>query len=494
MNKTKKVLALVMSLSMLAALTGCGGSRTADVTETEAAQTEQTTAASAENTDSAPAAQAQEIDASALIGHYDGALIMDEDGNMIDTDEEWLELGENGKAVLFLMDEPDEMTYDVYTDEDLILTAPDGTEVMGQYEGDWVYLSIQGLVLMLVKEGTPDWETRHDPKTIEAAQSETVGSDDDRGASAESGTDYNSIYSPVIDEISAAINDGYDFEKEYRYLPMGIVERIIYEDKSKLLRSIGYLIEDISGDGIPELLIGETKQDDTDEWSAATVYACYSYADGEIVSAFEGMTRSSHKYMGNGYFYYFGSNGAMSSLTGKNHISADGKELVWDDFYFTDGEDADTLSYYHNTTGFYDVDAAEKIDITHEDFMKIMDDYEKDIIQLPFIPIGGDTGSADGADGEIKIIDLPDGEMEGTWKDSAGNAVSLYEYRGEFEMGDSSGEIVYNGDPDAPQYTLRTYDGTDLAKMFFYKDADGKYCMSVTFTAPGGSTEVYRKQ
>ncbi len=76
---------------------------------------------------------------------------------------------------------------------------------------------------------------------------------------------------------------------------------------------------------------------------------------------------------------------------------------------------------------------------------------------------------------------LEEGASEGVWEDPAlGGSITIYEWRGEFEAvnsmtGDSwSGDIIYNGNADAPEYTLRTSDGKNLAELFyFYYDYNG---------------------
>lgn len=505
----RKKTALILSMAMVCSLAGCSEKNTPAQPPATDITTEQTTSASASETAAAPASDIK-LD-SKLLGHYDGAIIMDEDGNMIDTDEEWLEIYEDGKAKLFLQEEADDLKYDVYTEEDILFTTDDGYEIMGQFEDNWVYLSIEGLVLMLVKEGSPDWEEHRKPAGSAASsetQSETSADTTELSAPE---ADYDMIYSPVISEISHVINKGYDMDKEYTYLPSGITERVMYGETSELQRSIGYLIKDISGDGIPELLLGETAQDDTKEYNDKIVYGCYTYSDGAIVPTFEGMTRSAHKATGEGTFCYCGSGGAAVTLIGKCHISKDGTKLEWDDFYFTDGEPGGDISYYYNTNGIFGTEESEKRDMTPEEFSALMDSFDSEAVQLPFIPIGGAPGgpeenvdldkiALEGGLGEEEcIIDLPDGEMEGTWHDPAlGTTITLYEYRGEFEAksstgGTISGETIYNGDPEAPVYTLRDYDGNDFAQIYFFKTTNGYRCMSVTYSDDKDHTAVYLK-
>ena len=207
-----------------------------------------------------------------------------------------------------------------------------------------------------------------------------IGSDDDVEM------DYHAFYAPVIDDILDMINNGYDFEKDYTYPSTGITERVMYGEKEDLLKEIGFAIEDISGDGIPELIIGEDSALDMTP-DQNTIYDVYTCSDGQIVCALEGWARNSYSYLGNGRFYNMGSNGAMYAVFGTYHLTADGTELICEDCYFTyDKNNGSEIGYYHNNTGVAEPEGSEELDVSDADFWNLYNDltYES----IGWTPVG----------------------------------------------------------------------------------------------------------
>jgi len=191
-------------------------------------------------------------------------------------------------------------------------------------------------------------------------------------AAAAQSVDYEEFYAPVLDEYWGAIRNGYNFEAHYQYMSNGLMEAAIYGKPDETLRSVGYQIRDISGDGIPELLIGWNTDAGRPPEDAALI-AGFSCRDGEIVSIFESWARSSFRWLGGGSFHYSGSSGAMDTAYGICHLSEDGTELIWDDFFFTREDEAGgKLAIYHNRTGDWDPEKSEKLDITEEAFAERM--------------------------------------------------------------------------------------------------------------------------
>lgn len=197
--------------------------------------------------------------------------------------------------------------------------------------------------------------------------------------------DYSAFYAPVIEEILGMIEDGYDYEKEYQYCSNGIMERVNYGKKDELLKSIGYKIEDISGDAIPELLIGEDQNNGEEKEPESYLFSVFTCKDGEIYCTLDGWARSSYRYLGEGSFFYLGSGGAMYTTIAECHLSHDGSEIIFDDCYFTyDKNGGNEMGYYHNTTGVVDPKEAEELDISPEEFWEIEEDNEyKNITWTP---------------------------------------------------------------------------------------------------------------
>ena len=153
---------------------------------------------------------------------------------------------------------------------------------------------------------------------------------------------------------------------------------------------MGYLIEDLSGDGIPELAVGEC---------SGMTNALYTLVDGKPELVFEGWYRSSYVYMGDGYFYYYGSNSASESGQGVFHLTKNGTGLECESFLFTGLNSDGDLEVYCNETGSWNPAESEKADMTAEDFWAL--DTPGD--PLPLTPFSGtDGGSANESGGRCR--------------------------------------------------------------------------------------------
>lgn len=125
--------------------------------------------------------------------------------------------------------------------------------------------------------------------------------------------------------------------------------------------AMGYVVEDISGDGIPELLVGEND---------GLINAVYTLSDGQPQLVLSGRYRSGYTYMGSGYFFYYGSGGASEAGQGIFYLSNDGKSLQCQEFLFThaDGSGAADIRVYSNTTGSWNPEESQLTDMTAQEF------------------------------------------------------------------------------------------------------------------------------
>lgn len=146
------------------------------------------------------------------------------------------------------------------------------------------------------------------------------------------------------------------------------------------LETLGYAVEDLSGDGVPELVIGFLPD------HSILQYAVYTLVDGRPQVVFED-EEGSLGYLGNGSFHY-----VVSLPTGMGQgtvsLSQDGTQILWEDFYFTldDIFGCGTVTIYHNTTGSLDPAESELTDWTMEYFYAWEPEYE----DLPMIPFSAD--------------------------------------------------------------------------------------------------------
>ena len=141
------------------------------------------------------------------------------------------------------------------------------------------------------------------------------------------------------------------------------------------LNGIGYLIKDLSDDGVPELVVGSLRE------YGGEVYALYTLADSgsEPELVFEGWSRNSYTYVnayvgGSSCFYNYGSNSATESGQGVFTLSRNARELNWRWFYFTSAEDgnSDNVTLYANTTGSWDPKESEVAYETPDEYFELL--------------------------------------------------------------------------------------------------------------------------
>lgn len=210
--------------------------------------------------------------------------------------------------------------------------------------------------------------------------------------------DYNLIYTPVIEKYCDVIGEIVEtneipFETEDGF--MGIYETALWL-KEDTFDEIGYVIEDISGDGVPELIIGCAEKE---EWAYTKndIFAVYTVKDEAPLFVLEGRSRSAFSLMEGNSLFHTGSSGAAYSIFGEYYLSDDGAELICKDYYFTAEEDGDytKIAFYHNETGEWDVGSSEKFDSGEEEFWAKQNSYSDRTVEVAFIPLSEVKGNDD---------------------------------------------------------------------------------------------------
>ncbi|MBE6910347.1 MAG: hypothetical protein E7474_12365 [Ruminococcaceae bacterium] len=199
-------------------------------------------------------------------------------------------------------------------------------------------------------------------------------------------------YEPVMEQNCDVIYNGISVEMDYPFVSSGVME-VSSMERGKLLQYLGYTFEDINGDDIPELLIG-TIPDGTAEVPETQLFLSgYTCKDGEPVCFLEGWARSVYEYLGDGRFFHYGSGGYAYSGFGTFHISEDGTELIAEEWYFSDtkGPDNSEIAYFHNTTGEWDKDASEELDLDNDAFWALSNEYDTELEMLNLMPFSAYT-------------------------------------------------------------------------------------------------------
>ena len=230
-------------------------------------------------------------------------------------------------------------------------------------------------------------ETETDEDENEEGRTENAGTDRDK--TGETGAEQTKaetvpeqdlsltdpvLYDAVLDEINGMIRNP---EKAFEEADgkMGVLEAAMAFGGEDAPANIGYAIEDFSGDGVSELLIGLIEETQP-VCRGSLIYMAYTLVDGQPHLAFEGWYRNSYQYMENGRFFYEGSASAASSGFGTFRLLPDGTGLSCEEFYFTEWRDDGSMEteVWYNTSGEWDTSVSEKQDMTPDDLWQLADE------------------------------------------------------------------------------------------------------------------------
>ena len=243
---------------------------------------------------------------------------------------------------------------------------------------------------------------------------------------------------------------------------------------------VGYAVEDLTGDGVPELLLGSLEDD--------TLYAVYTGDQGEPVLMLEGYCRNRCYYVGRGQFFCSSSASALNSILAAYTLSEDGLELVCEDFYFTDesADDMMDVSFFHNTSGVMDPDVSEQLDMDYDGFFAIENKWMSQVRTIELTPFevefnAGTSVVIDGPqvramwaggkrNGDYDWIDLSTGEPVSTILFVADSTVTDFQISSLFlESVDDYGNMNFSVTPLYTQDTL-TPDWALVVDLTFYGD------------------------
>jgi len=194
--------------------------------------------------------------------------------------------------------------------------------------------------------------------------------------------DYDALYKPLIDEYYKIYSGAIDVDN----LPeggYGVMEAVGSANMTGTLPDVGYLIHDLSGDGIPELIIGTVPTGEAAQHIGTMIFALYAIENGEPQFTTGSTYRLSHHVLDDGSLFYQGSGSAAHSAYGVFDLSSDGRRLTCRDYWFRFEYEGDLydLRTWYNTVGEMDVDVSEMLDMTMDEFSaKRREFVEKEVI------------------------------------------------------------------------------------------------------------------
>ena len=156
---------------------------------------------------------------------------------------------------------------------------------------------------------------------------------------------------------------------------------------------VGYTVRDISGDGIPELLIADIAEKEEGACRGSMLYAVYTAAEGKADNVLEGWNRNRYDWTEDESFFNRGSAGAAYAIIGDFTLSKDGRKLVCGDYWFTcdQEENYEEITYFHNKTGEWDAAASEEV--SAEAFYQAEKKLKEKIAMLELTPFADYTPS-----------------------------------------------------------------------------------------------------
>lgn len=152
----------------------------------------------------------------------------------------------------------------------------------------------------------------------------------------------------------------------------------LFEELSKC---VGYTLQDINADGMPELIVCAINEEEDGEYRGRDICAVYTCVQEEIYCICSGWSRNYVGWMGDNEFCCLGSGGASSSLAGQYVLLPDATEWSCKDLYFTDENDI-----YHNQTGAFETEYSEVSDMTEDEFWELWDELEENVLEFKLTP------------------------------------------------------------------------------------------------------------
>lgn len=142
----------------------------------------------------------------------------------------------------------------------------------------------------------------------------------------------------------------------------------------------GYLIEDIDGNGIDELIFGENGTDPDSSWDGI-IFDIYTISDGELVHVLNGWERNRYFFCENGMIANEGSSGAADS--NYSYFTFEGSKLqLVESVIYDEMKDPDN-PWFYSTVSEYDSEHAEPI--SEEKAVEIREKYTyKRPVFIPF--------------------------------------------------------------------------------------------------------------
>lgn len=198
---------------------------------------------------------------------------------------------------------------------------------------------------------------------------------------------YEAAYSKILDGAYEFVTTG--SEKNLVNEGMGGVEEVYHMHGAQQAQNLlGYSLLDVTGDNVPELLVGFINSKMGSGYYGNEIYAVYSMVDGRAQRRLEGWGRTSINLLPEDKFFYRSSGGAAAYVYAKLSLASDGASN-FDYYCFTQGAGDGTVRMYRNRTGSNDPKASQELKQTLDEFFEseAFADDSAHVQAVEFIPL-----------------------------------------------------------------------------------------------------------
>lgn len=199
---------------------------------------------------------------------------------------------------------------------------------------------------------------------------------------------YEREYGKLVEGIYNFVNDG-NMDKVPQQGMTGIYElrdRMGYVDA---LNMLGYTLQDINNDKVPELIFAILDNEKQGKgYYGKDIYAIYTFVDGKIKFVDEGWARSNIKLLANNMLLTRGNSSNADYVLSLEDLLPNGNKRCVD-MYFTRSKSNNEpgLDVYRNDVGRADVAVSQKTNMTADDFFDMGEEMAGDSVKLELLPL-----------------------------------------------------------------------------------------------------------
>ena len=193
--------------------------------------------------------------------------------------------------------------------------------------------------------------------------------------------DYAQQYAPIMESAYAFVLKNGEEKDGFNSLAEGKQ----FNGAQKAGELIGYTMQDISGDGVPELILGYAEQKQGQGLYGSDIYAVYTLENGKPQLKFEAWFKDRLRLLKDNTLFMQGTSGAAESYTGRFALAGTKKKCL--DFFFTkpDEQNPGQIIVYHNQNGTSDPKQSEKSPVSLEELGDMGSDFSFEPVE--FLPL-----------------------------------------------------------------------------------------------------------